>query len=96
MHTTSVAFHADEKGDANHLVVSFGVLRSRCRTLGASQRKRYLLWAPELPSQVVQRVPGAKSDLWYDIEYTSANNADVSISIRGLLVYKSWIPRFNR
>lgn len=37
-----------------------------------------------------------KSDIWYNIEYVSANNTQLSSAVRGLLVHESWIPRWTK
>jgi hypothetical protein len=41
------------------------------------------------------RIP-EKSDFYYRINSVSTNNVKATGTIRGLLVYKSWIPKFSR
>ncbi len=37
-----------------------------------------------------------KSDIWYNIDYASTTNINAAMSVRGLLVHESWIPRWTK
>lgn len=37
-----------------------------------------------------------KTDIWYNIEFVSASNTQLSSTVRGLLAHESWIPRWTR